>query len=169
MSVTPESPSPIFTDITEKIEDMKSDLDTNTLGSIMRSCNKYMVQSVLCPWGEAEFIHQCGNIPYDTVLQRYLPKCYVHKVHLDKLCLKDFSTRDDDVREPTDYEDILLNPSWDVLPCLAFIEGKGPQVLTCREHNGGTSKQYVHTPDNLTTSFQVIWETNCLMLLSKLE
>ena len=69
MYVTLESPSPIFTDITDKIDDMKSQLDKNTLGDIMQCCNKYLIPSVLCPWGEAEYIHQCGNIPFDTVLQ----------------------------------------------------------------------------------------------------
>ena len=58
-----------------------------------------------------------------------------------------YSTRDDYVRDSDDdYEDLLLNPAWKVLPSLAYVEGKGPEVLTCREHNKGTNKQYVHTP-----------------------
>ena len=40
----------------------------------------------------------------------------------------------------------MLNPSWSVRPSVAFIEGKGPVVLTCNEHNGGTHKLYVHPP-----------------------
>ena len=50
------------------------------------------------------------------------------------------------MRDHTEYEDLLLNPSWKVKPCLAFIEGKGPMVLSCREHHKGTNKQYLHTP-----------------------
>ena len=86
-------------------------------------------------------------MPYDILLQQYLPKCYIEKVHSDKGCEKVYSTRDDYVRDSDeDYEDLLLNPAWKVLPSLAYVEGKGPEVLTCREHNKGTNKQYVHTP-----------------------
>ena len=111
---------------------MKSVLEKNNLKDLMLFSNTYLIPSVLCPWGEADYIHKCGNITYDTVLQIYLPKCYIHKVNGDKLCQKVFSTRDDYVRENTEYDDLLLNPSWKVLPCLAFVKGKGPQVLTCR-------------------------------------
>ena len=45
-----------------------------------------------------------------------------------------------------DYDMFLLNPSWKVLPSIAFIEGKGPTVLTCREHDGGSKKAYIHPP-----------------------
>ena len=145
-SVTMDWTPPLFTDITEDIKHMKCALDKNTLTDIMNCCNTYLMPSVLCPWGEAEYIHQCGNLPYDTLLQRYLPKCYIQKVNSDKLCQKAFSTREDYFRDNEDYENLLLNPNWKVKPCVAFIEGKGPQVLTCREHHTGTNKQYVHTP-----------------------
>ena len=93
---------------------MKSLLDTKKLSNIMYCCNTYMIPSVLCPWGESEYIHKCGNIPYDKILQRYLPKCYIRKISPDKLCQKVFSTREDYMRDHTEYEDLLLNPSWKV-------------------------------------------------------
>lgn len=87
-------------------------------------------------------------VSYDIIIQRYLPKCYIQKVHQDKLLYNVNSTRDDYVRDCTnDYHNFLLNPSWNVLPSLAFINGKGPEVFTCRDHNSGTNKQYIHSPN----------------------
>ena len=48
--------------------------------------------------------------------------------------------------ECEDYDVLLLNPSWKVLPSIDFISGKGPCVLTCREHDGGCKKIYIHPP-----------------------
>ncbi len=45
-----------------------------------------------------------------------------------------------------EYDEFLLNPSWKVLPSIAFIEGKGPHILTCRNHDGGCKKSYIHPP-----------------------
>ena len=126
---------------------MKCGLKKNTLSEVMRVCNKHLIPSVLCPWGESEYIHMCGNISYDSVIQRYLPKCYIHKHCQDKACEKVYSSRPDYIRDEMDeYDMFLLNPSWKVLPSIAFIEGKGPTVLTCREHDGGSKKAYIHPP-----------------------
>ncbi len=32
------------------------------------------------------------------------------------------------------HEFILLNPEWEVTPCISFIPGVGPCILTCRDH-----------------------------------
>ena len=146
--VTIEYPTAMFKDISNEVRDMKSGLSSNTLSEIIRVCNKHLIPSVLCPWGESEYIHKCGNIPYDIMVQRYLPKCYIRKIHSDKMCEKVHSARDDYVRDSlSDYNDLLLNPSWKVLPSLAFVEGKGPEVMTCRNHNSGTNKKYIHPPN----------------------
>ena len=68
------------------------------------------------------------------------------------MCIRDrnggiYSSREDYIREETsEYDNLLLNPSWSVLPSVAFVEGRGPVVLTCNEHDGGTHKLYVHPP-----------------------
>ena len=115
--VTISTPSSIFKDITNDIGDMNSGLKTKTLSEIMRCCNKHLIPSVLCPWGEAEYIHKCGNLCYDLLIQRYLPKCFIQTISRDKESEKVYSSRDDYVRESlNDYEVLLLNPSWKVLP-----------------------------------------------------
>ena len=37
---------------------------------------------------------------------------------------------------------------WPVCPCIRLVPGKGPLICTCAEHNGGSSKQYLHPPVN---------------------
>ena len=86
----------------EKIRDMKCGLKKNTLSEVMRVCNKHLIPSVLCPWGESEYIHMCGNISYDSVIQRYLPRCYIHKHCQDKACEKVYSSRPDYIRDEMD-------------------------------------------------------------------
>ena len=39
-----------------------------------------------------------------------------------------------------------MNPSWKVLPSISFVEGKGPHIMTCREHDDGDKKSYIHPP-----------------------
>ncbi len=145
--VSIEHPYPLFQDITNDIGDMKRCLQENTLSAIMRCCNTHLIPSVLCPWGESEYIHKCGVFSYDALLQRHLPKCYIQKHSTDKVCDSIYSSREDYIRDNVDeYDELLLNPSWKVLPSIAFIEGKGPHILTCRNHDGGCKKSYIHPP-----------------------
>ena len=60
-----------------------------------------------------------------------------------KLCA---SIREDYVRNEGNYDHLLSNPRWIISPTIAFVEGKGPIVLICRDHDGGTSKLYIHPP-----------------------
>ena len=40
----------------------------------------------------------------------------------------------------------LLNPLWKVIPCISIVDGKGPHIKTCRDHDNGTMKLYLHPP-----------------------
>ena len=59
-----------------------------------------------------------------------------------------FSTKDDYIRDTAneEYDILLFNPEWKVSPAISFVEGKGPCVLACRRHIGGTGNYYIHTP-----------------------
>jgi len=54
------------------------------------------------------------------------------------------SARDDYVREEGDEDLLLFNPKWKVQPSIAFIEGKGPCVLSCRDHDFGNKFFMIH-------------------------
>ena len=97
--VTINTPPSIFIDITSDIDDMRSGIKSNTLGNLMKCCNEHLIPSILFPWGESEYIHQCGKIPFDAFLQRFLPKCEILKISSDKVCGNIYSSREDYVRE----------------------------------------------------------------------
>ena len=145
--VTWDQPPSIFRDITTDIKDMRSSLDKNSLSDIMTCCNKHLLPLVLCPWGESDFIHKCGHVPYDMIVQRYLHKVFINTLTPRQACQNLYSSREDYIRDSnSDYDDLLFNTSWKVLPSISFVSGKGPCVLTCREHDGGTKKLYIHPP-----------------------
>ena len=56
------------------------------------------------------------------------------------------SACDDYIRFNDDYECWLLNPEWKVRPIIFICSEKGASVLTCRDHNKGTSKLMLHPP-----------------------
>ena len=43
-----------------------------------------------------------------------------------------------------DYDDILVNKNWKVLPRPAFIKGHDPMFLSCKKHHGGCKQNYIH-------------------------
>ena len=52
----------------KKTHRMKCGLKNNTLSEVMRVCNKHLIPSVLCPWGESEYIHMFST---DETLSLY--------------------------------------------------------------------------------------------------
>ena len=59
------------------------------------------------------------------------------------------STREDYLRKDVDdYECHLFNHDWTPRPCIAFVENRGPVVLTCCHHNNGTKKFICILQDN---------------------
>ena len=66
-----------------------------------------------------------------------------HCLHLNEFVT---SAREDYIPDADDDTMHLFNPlNWKVLPSIAFVEGMGPLILTCSEHNKGTNKMMIHT------------------------
>ena len=42
-------------------------------------------------------------------------------------------------------ENLLLNPKWPIRPSILFTKD-GPVLMTCRNHDNGTNKRYIHPP-----------------------
>ena len=50
------------------------------------------------------------------------------------------SARDDCVRNsPSDEDFWLLNQNWKTFPSIMFIDGRGPAILICKEHEHGSN------------------------------
>ena len=96
----------------------------------------------MCPWGCSEFIHKCGYVPIDVMIQRHLSRCKI-KLMSHLLLSKLKWSRDDFIRDENDFEMILMNPKWKVLPSVALVEGI-PQVMTCKYHDNGSDYIMIH-------------------------
>ena len=157
-SIDLDNPSPFFEDKTLEIRDWEHGISSHLLSNLARVTNKYLLPRVKCPWGCSEFHHKAGSLPLDIIYQRYLQKCCLKTVtppgkHMERVVV---SAREDFLNE--DEQDFcwLFNPNWKILPSISHIPGKGPCVLTCKEHNRGTKKYMIHTvqwKDNLPAKY----------------
>ena len=146
-NITITKPSAVFQDRTLHIKEWETDINSYLLSRLKSTSNKYLMPTVKCPWGCSEFPHKVGYLPLDIIFQRYLQKCSLKtftKKPSEKYA-KVISAREDYIHDEGDQDVLIFNPlEWSVLPSIAFIKDKGPQILTCSEHNGGTGYMYIH-------------------------
>ena len=145
-NVSLHSPAAYFNDISLDILEFKSDIDSLLLGRLMDGTNKHIIPTVLCPWGCTEFIHNVGHMHLDYVLQRFLRKVLLVMPNNHTQCIFANTCREDYIFRESEYECWLFNKDWTVRPSIAFVNKIGPVLLTCRNHNGGTDKHYIHPP-----------------------
>ena len=142
-------PPPIFHDATTDIEEWNDDIDSYLLSRLANITNKFPVPTVKCPWGCSEFIHKVGYLPLDIIFQRYLQHCVIKIIQHPKYVSHKnvFSAREEYLRLDMDDDDDmwLFNPKWKVKPTIAYIEDKGPCILTCNEHDNGTKLFMIHS------------------------
>ena len=154
-SVSIDHPTSIANDITRKYDHYYRLQESQKLGNIAKAWNLYGMPTVLCPWGCSEHLFLGTFIPIDIIFQRYFRK-YEFKRIIKDLDMKyfslnislnsTFSARDDYFRDCIDdYENILLNPDWKVLPSIHFIEGS-PFFISYSKHKNGSKNKYLHVP-----------------------
>ena len=80
--------------------------------------------------------------------QRILRKCRKHLITKNKNKIHFIeSAREDYIRNSMDsYDCRLFNPEWKIIPSIMFNNDNSPVVCTCKNHNDGTKKKYVHVP-----------------------
>ena len=146
-NISIDLPEPIIVDRTQQLYDWKLKIDSNMLFEISEACNKYMVPTVMCPWGCNEFIFRSGFISIGIVFERYLRKVSLIMIH-DLIVMKYVSyCREDYIQFNNDYDCLLLNrDSWKVMPSVCLRNGYGAQVMTCKDHDKGCPKCMIHPP-----------------------
>ena len=143
--VSMDSPSSVFVDVTEARDEYLDMRKSLKLANIIDVVNRRLKATVLCPWGCSEFAHECGTLPLDTVFQSFVPEVKLPTTTVGMASLKKIkSARRDYFSE--DKEMLLLCPDMEVSPSVAFVDGKGMSVLTCSDHDGGTTDAYFHIP-----------------------
>ena len=143
--VSLESPTCFFEDKTKDVLDWKTKIGTNKLIDLMDACNRHMIPNILCPYGCSEFCFRTGTMDFDCVWQRFLPQCIIVLINNVNKMKFVRSVRDDFVRNKGDYDVWLYNPEWGVKPSIVLTSEAGPVIMSCRNHNGGTSSHFIHT------------------------
>ena len=70
-------PEPAITDVTADIVEFDELISTCSLPKLADACNRYMIPTVLCPFGCSEFKNKTGYVSMDLIFQIYLPKAVV--------------------------------------------------------------------------------------------
>ena len=145
-NITFHNPAPFFKGKTNDIKEWNDYINSYLLSRLASASNKFLRPTIKCPWGCSEFQHKVGYLSLDIVFQRILQKCSFKMFTKSNLNLEKnvVSIREDYIREHDDEDMLLFNPEWKILPSLAFVDGKGPMILTCNEHNGGTKLFMIH-------------------------
>ena len=134
--MTLEYPIPYFNDITHQIREWKEEIDSKLLSRLVKISNKLLISNVLCPWRCSEYIHVCGYVEIDLIMQRYVQKYYLVLSSNDTEYKKEYSSRDNYIRNDSEYDKWLLNSDWKVTLCITYDKDNVPMILTCRHHKG---------------------------------
>ena len=141
-----DNPEPIIIDRTTELDEWKSKIDSQKLPEIADVCNKFMIPNILCPWGCNEFIFKSGFISIDIMFQRFLRKASLTMIHNVTAMQYISYCRNDYIRFTGDYDCLLLNPNWKVMPSVCLRSPHGVQVMTCKDHDGGSKQCMIHPP-----------------------
>ncbi len=144
---------PCIIDVTERYNDLEKSLIDGELGSLMRSCDNNLLPLVKCPWGCTEYYHMTGKLSIETIFARFVADsetekfmsytARLHAIAITAGCRNDYLCVDSSFK----LSCLLENPIWKIGPSVCFKNGI-PMFLTCRTHNNGSNKFYLHPPKN---------------------
>ena len=164
-NVSVNHPAPIFEDRTESLKEWNASIESGSLGRLIKACNTILIPTILCPWGCTEYCHQHGTFHVDILFQHMMRKCSWTLMNPMKTISKIESSRNDYLRDDIkNYEELLFNPNWKVLPSVVLNKDNAPMIMTCRIHDGGTLKSIYTYQDNLITTYHVNLAINLLIL-----
>jgi hypothetical protein len=142
-----DTPVPMVVDISSIRHDHMQVIEVNTLQSIINELPKRIMPTVLCPWGDAAFLNHVGTIALDLILAlKVFPsapfKMMTKMTDIEKVTNSwdGFLFRD---RKPIYH---LLNPDWEVIPSVMYVQGRGPCFATCPIHSGGNKQMQLFPP-----------------------
>ena len=144
--VSISNPKPIIFDQTMHLFEWRTKIDSKKLFEISNACNKYMIPFIMRPWGCNEFIFRCGQVSIDIIYQRYLRKVKLKMISdLDRIKYVAYC-RDDYFRFDEEYDCLLLNKDWKVVPSVCLMDDGGACIMTCKDHDKGCFKCMIHPP-----------------------
>lgn len=139
-----EEPKAYFEDITKEAHMVEKLKSSGKLVDLIRVCNDYLCYcSIKCPWGCTDFVDNCGYISYQDFLIRMLKVNQPIKGIGKKNVLFGINGT-----YMTTSPFFMNNSKWPVRRAVVFVPNRGFCVCTCKDHNGGSDKRYVHPPTN---------------------
>ena len=76
------------------MKEWEEKINSGRLPDLAHVCNKFLLPTIMCPWGGSVFLHKVGSLPIDIVFQRYLEHCDIDLI--DKVpyrCIFKFQNR----------------------------------------------------------------------------
>ncbi len=140
-------------DVTIAKQSLECSIKKGNLGQIIENCDKYLLPLIKCPWGCTEYFHICGKIPIQTILWRYISEHGMSNLmsptKVNQAKTVTIGSRNDYLllNDKNELDYFLYNPSWRIAPSIYF-DDMCPVFLTCRNHNKGCKKWYLHPPKN---------------------
>jgi len=149
-NVTLDWPVAVVEDVTNRKEVLQDALDKLVLAELKQVVDEHLYPLVKCPYGCSEYYHKAGVLPFDIVVARVVDEKKIQLKSKSILLQKVRGIRSDYVNPDVCLdEEFMWNPKWKVMPSVAFVQKAGscqPMFLTCRRHDGGTTKVFVHPP-----------------------
>ena len=153
-NISVDYPASVFKDAAVERHELQNSISSSsTLKEFGDKLDKLLLPVVKCPWGESEFFHKCGSVPFDAMVCKMLGPHNVPIISKDihkKLQLLQGARDDYSSLDAGDHVEWYLendqDPDWCCAGSCAFVEGKGLVLLTCRDHDGGTKDRYLHPP-----------------------
>ena len=144
---------PCIIDVTERTNNLEKSIIDGELSTLITSCDNNLLPLVKCPWGCTEYFHMTGQLSIETIFARFVAedetdkfmsyKERLHAIAVTAGCRNDYLC----VHSAFEMSYLLENPIWKIGPSICFKNGI-PVFLTCRAHNGGSKKYYLHPPKN---------------------
>ena len=131
----------LFDDLTPKVKEyneLKKDLK---IENVMKAHNKYCFPEIRCPFGCSEFVGESGVLPFQYFLLQLDPEFKLRKANW-KNCLR--------CVRPDWLDEYKHNDKFKIKAHLIIDEKKGLCIATCKFHNGGSNKHFIHPPTNPT-------------------
>ena len=143
-SVSTTEPSAAVRDGTNAHNTLRGAVRDLLIGPVMEAVDDHLLPIVKCPWGCDDYYIKSGKFEFDIMLYRFFGSS-CRTFHKRSKCDRIKYCRDDYLARATDTF-LLENKEWPIMPTVVYFIGEGPVLLTCRFHNGGSRKKYVHVP-----------------------
>jgi hypothetical protein len=145
-----------FEVMTEKYQRIKQNIEALKIKLLLPHM-KEDYSTIQCPWGCSEFLESCGEVSLYNIIAHYInPFVWKSKMEATKkVNVIPCRQKDPCIGTRNDYltwNGFLLpntkDERWKLRRGIVINNEKGPMVLTCHDHDGGSYERYVHVMMN---------------------